>query len=106
MTEMEQLYLDDLQVGQRFTSGNYVMEAARIKEFAAEFDPQPFHLEEAAAEASVFKGLAASGWHNCRGGHAPPRYWWSALRKRHRRLGRRDRMAEAHSTGRHFTRRK
>ena len=63
MTEMEQLYLDDLHVGQRFTSGNYVMEAARIKEFAAEFDPQPFHLDEAAAEASVFKGLAASGWH-------------------------------------------
>ncbi len=63
MTETEQLYLDDLRVGQRFTSGDYVMEAARIKEFAAEFDPQPFHLEEAAAEASVFKGLAASGWH-------------------------------------------
>src|SRR5712675_2936416 len=63
MNETEQLYLDDLRVGQRFTSGNYVMEAARIKEFAAEFDPQPFHLEEAAAEASVFKGLAASGWH-------------------------------------------
>ncbi len=63
MTETEPLYLDDLRVGQRFTSGNYVMEAARIKEFAAEFDPQPFHLEEAAAEASVFKGLAASGWH-------------------------------------------
>jgi acyl dehydratase len=57
------LYLDDLSVGQRFTSGTYLMEAARIKEFAAEFDPQPFHLDEAAAEASVFKGLAASGWH-------------------------------------------
>jgi len=39
------------------------MEAARIKEFAAEFDPQPFHLDEAAAQASVFRGLAASGWH-------------------------------------------
>src|SRR5712664_2056021 len=63
MTEMEQLYLDDLQVGQRFTSGNYVMEAARIKEFAAEFDPQPFHLDETAAQMSLFKGLAASGWH-------------------------------------------
>lgn len=63
MTQMEQLYLDDLRVGQRFTSGSYVMEAARIKEFAAEFDPQPFHLDEAAAEASVSKGLAASGWH-------------------------------------------
>jgi acyl dehydratase len=63
MNEMERLYLDDLHVGQRFTSGSYVMEAARIKEFAAEFDAQPFHLDEAAAEASVFKGLAASGWH-------------------------------------------
>jgi acyl dehydratase len=39
------------------------MEAARIKEFAAEFDPQPFHMDESAAEASVFKGLAGSGWH-------------------------------------------
>lgn len=64
MTErMEQLHLEDLAIGQRFTSGTYVMEAARIKEFAAEFDPQPFHIDESAAEASVFKGLAASGWH-------------------------------------------
>jgi acyl dehydratase len=60
---MEQLYLEDLAIGQRFTSQTYVMEAARIKEFAAEFDPQPFHIDESAAEASVFKGLAASGWH-------------------------------------------
>jgi acyl dehydratase len=59
----EHLYLDDLHVGQRFTSGTYLMEEARIKEFAAEFDPQRFHLDETAAEASVFKGLAASGWH-------------------------------------------
>src|SRR6184192_2285503 len=59
----EQFYLDDLYVGQRFTSGTYLMEEARIKEFAAEFDPQPFHLDESAAEASVFKGLTASGWH-------------------------------------------
>ena len=63
MNEMKELYLDDLHVGQRFNSGSYVMEATRIREFAAEFDPQPFHLDEAAAEASVFKGLAASGWH-------------------------------------------
>jgi acyl dehydratase len=60
---MEQLYLEDLRLGQRFTSGNYVMEVARMKEFAGEFDPQPFHLDDTAAEASVFKGLAASGWH-------------------------------------------
>lgn len=58
-----QLYLDDLYVGQRFTSGTYRMEESRIKEFAAEFDPQPFHLDETAAGASIFKGLAASGWH-------------------------------------------
>lgn len=58
-----QLYLEDLQVGQQFMSENYVMEAEKIKEFAAEFDPQPFHLDEAAADASVFHGLAASGWH-------------------------------------------
>jgi acyl dehydratase len=57
------LYLDDLYVGQRFTSGTYLMEEARMKEFAEEFDPQPFHLNHAAAEKSVFKGLAASGWH-------------------------------------------
>ena len=64
MTEqIEQLYLEDLRLGQKFTSGTYVMEAARIKEFAAEFDPQPFHLDERAAQASIFKGLAASGWH-------------------------------------------
>jgi acyl dehydratase len=63
MTETARLYLDDLQAGQRFTSGTYAIDEARIKEFATEFDPQPFHLDEAAAQASIFKGLAASGWH-------------------------------------------
>src|ERR1700730_14708188 len=57
------LYLDELQIGQRFTSGTYLMEEARIKAFAAEFDPQPFHLDESAAQGTIFKGLAASGWH-------------------------------------------
>src|SRR5262249_984645 len=50
-------------VGQRFTSGLYHLNEDRIKKFAAEFDPQLFHLDEAAAQASVFGGLAASGWH-------------------------------------------
>ena len=59
----EKLYLEDLHVGQRFVSDTYVMDIQRIKEFAAEFDPQPFHLDETAAQASVFKGLVASGWH-------------------------------------------
>ena len=56
-------YLDDLRVGQKFSSGTYRMDTDRIKAFAAEFDPQPFHLDEAAARNSVFRGLAASGWH-------------------------------------------
>jgi len=57
------LYLEDLHVGQRFTSGSYRMEEERIKSFAAEFDPQPFHLDDTAAQATVFQGLSASGWH-------------------------------------------
>jgi acyl dehydratase len=57
------LYLEDLKIGQRFTSETYVMETARIKEFASEFDPQPFHLDEVAAQTSLFKELVASGWH-------------------------------------------
>ncbi len=60
---MSGLYLDDMSVGMKFTSGTYLMDEAGIKAFAAQFDPQPFHLDEAAAQASIFKGLAASGWH-------------------------------------------
>ena len=56
-------YLEDFRVGQRFTSRSYLIDAAEIKEFAAKFDPQPFHLDEAAAVNSYFQGLAASGWH-------------------------------------------
>ena len=59
----EKLYLEDLHVGQRFTSDTFVMTEERIKSFAEEFDPQPFHLDDAAAENTVFRGLAASGWH-------------------------------------------
>ncbi|HEY2394210.1 MAG TPA: MaoC family dehydratase [Candidatus Angelobacter sp.] len=57
------LYLEDLHVGQRFVSGTYQISEDQIKAFAQEFDPQPFHLDEAAAQATVFVGLAASGWH-------------------------------------------
>ena len=59
----DRLYLDDLSVGQTFASQPHLVDTAQIKRFAAEFDPQPFHLDEAAAENSLFKGLAASGWH-------------------------------------------
>ena len=57
------LYLDDLHVGQRFVSDPHRLDAEQIKAFAAEFDPQPFHLDEEAAKKSLFGGLAASGWH-------------------------------------------
>jgi acyl dehydratase/ribonuclease HI len=57
------LSLEDLHVGQKFSSGTYRMTEDRIKTFAAEFDPQPFHLDDAVARQSVFRGLAASGWH-------------------------------------------
>ncbi|MBV9498951.1 MAG: hypothetical protein JO138_06240 [Acidobacteriaceae bacterium] len=60
LDETDLLYLEDVRVGQRFTSEAYVMEEGRMKEFAADFDPQPFHLDAAAGEASVFKGLVAS----------------------------------------------
>ena len=60
---MTRLYLDDIKVGQRFTSGSITVEEERVKAFARDFDPQPFHLDEAAAKASLFGGLAASGWH-------------------------------------------
>ncbi|WP_201833811.1 MaoC family dehydratase [Microvirga zambiensis] len=57
------LFLDDLHVGQTFTSPSHRLDAEQIKRFAKEFDPQPFHLDEAAAARSLFAGLAASGWH-------------------------------------------
>lgn len=58
------LYLDDIMPGQRFNGTTRIrIDEARIKTFAAEFDPQPFHLDQAAADASIFRGLAASGWH-------------------------------------------
>jgi acyl dehydratase/ribonuclease HI len=62
-TPANKLYLEDLHVGQKFASGTYRMDESRIKAFAAEFDPQPFHLDNEAARHSIFRGLAASGWH-------------------------------------------
>ena len=57
------LYLDDLQVGQRFTSATHAVDAEQITTYARQFDPQPFHLDEETAKATLFGGLAASGWH-------------------------------------------
>jgi len=60
---MTERYLEDFAVGQTFGSGGLRVERERIKAFAAEFDPQPFHLDEEAARGSIFGALAASGWH-------------------------------------------
>jgi len=60
---MTERYLEDYAVGQKFGSGQIRVDKERIKAFAAEFDPQPFHLDEALASDTIFRGLAASGWH-------------------------------------------
>ena len=57
------LVLDDLHVGQRFSSGSHTLDEAQIREFAAQFDRQPFHLDGETAKGTLFGGLAASGWH-------------------------------------------
>ena len=95
MTEgRERLYLDDLAVGQRFASGPHALDAGQIKAFAAAFDPQPFHLDEAAAASSLFGGpggerLAHGGDHHAPAGRQ------RAARGRRDRGRRRDRLAPA-----------
>src|SRR5438445_10516911 len=56
-------FLEDFAVGQTFRSGRVRIDTQQIKTFGAELDPQPFHLEEEAARDTIFRGLAASGWH-------------------------------------------
>jgi acyl dehydratase len=56
-------YFEDFSVGQIFNTGRLKVDSDQIKTFARQFDPQPFHLDEEAARNSVFRGLAASGWH-------------------------------------------
>ncbi len=60
---MADLYLDDVAIGERYGSDTYQITEEAIIAFAREFDPQPFHLDPAAARASVFQGISASGWH-------------------------------------------
>jgi acyl dehydratase len=57
-------YFEDFAVGQKFHTGQRLVDAAEIIEFAAKYDPQPFHVDPEAAKASLFGGLAASGWHS------------------------------------------
>lgn len=63
MTADTQFYLDDFQVGQRFTTASHQLTAEAIIKFASEFDPQPFHTDPEAAKDTFFGSLVASGWH-------------------------------------------
>lgn len=60
---MSKRYLEDYAVGQVYGSPSLRIDQDRIKSFAVEFDPQPFHLDDDAARETIFRGLAASGWH-------------------------------------------
>ena len=61
----ELLHYEDFEAGQVFPLGPYLVTREEMLDYAWEFDPQEFHLDEEAANASVLGGLAASGWHNC-----------------------------------------
>jgi hypothetical protein len=63
LTNVDGLYLDDLTVGDTFITAHYTVEADEIVAFAAQYDPQPFHLDAEKAKDTYFGGLAASGWH-------------------------------------------
>jgi len=63
MHQSRERYLEDFAVGQKFSSGRLRIEGERLVAFATEFDPQPFHLDEAAARQSFFGELTASGWY-------------------------------------------
>jgi acyl dehydratase len=63
MRPIAPMYFEDLAVGQTFRSQSDSIDPERMKAFAAEFDPQPFHLDEEAAAGSLFGGLVASGWY-------------------------------------------
>ena len=60
---MTERYLEDFAAGQTYRSGRLRVDQEQITRFAGAFDPQPFHLDDAAARATIFGGLAASGWH-------------------------------------------
>ena len=58
-------YWEDLEVGHTYPLGSATLSEEAIVAFARQFDPQPFHVDRAAAEASMFGGIIASGWHTC-----------------------------------------
>lgn len=59
------LYFEDFPIGERRKFGTRSVTEDEIMSFARDFDPQPFHTDRAAAEASIYGGIIASGWHTC-----------------------------------------
>ena len=57
------LFLEDLTIGQKFVSGTASVQEYLIQEFGSLYDPQPFHTNKELAKNTFFKGLVASGWH-------------------------------------------
>ncbi|MGB8578007.1 MAG: MaoC/PaaZ C-terminal domain-containing protein [Pseudolabrys sp.] len=70
---MTKQYLEDYAVGQVYRSSRLRIDKDHIIAFAAQFDPQPYHLDDEAARKSIFGGLAASGWHTRTFDHASHR---------------------------------
>ena len=62
---MPDIYFEDFAAGQEYDLGSRTLDRATIVDFATEFDPQPFHVDEEAAEQSIYGGLIASGWQTC-----------------------------------------
>jgi acyl dehydratase len=60
---MLERFFEDFAPGQTFVSGRIVIDAQQVVDFATRFDPQPFHMDPHAARGTMFRGLAASGWH-------------------------------------------
>jgi acyl dehydratase len=63
LSAIKQRYFEDIAVAERFASERFEVTETAMKQFASEFDPQPFHLDDAVAAASDFAGMAASGWY-------------------------------------------
>ncbi|MEE4143724.1 MAG: MaoC/PaaZ C-terminal domain-containing protein [Halieaceae bacterium] len=63
MTSTQSRYWQDIEPGEAFSTRSITISKQDILEFAADFDPQPYHLDSEAADASIFGGLCASGWH-------------------------------------------
>jgi acyl dehydratase len=59
------LYFEDLQIGTKSSFGRYEVTREEVLEFAAKYDPQPFHLSDEAAAQTHFGRISASGWHTC-----------------------------------------